>query len=339
MNAPPPLMIGALIALALGAVAGIFLATRHFLRKRLPASVALFHGLGGATGFTLVLLAVVREPGFRPIRDVLYFLIATVLLGVVNLLFHIRKVRHRTSLILLHGMTAVTSAGLLIRAIFVHVPADESAPAPAPTAVPQASVASAPTAPPTDVAADAATAPADAAPGGADAAASESRPGELTVDESVRRALSRPISFETKSAQVSQDSLAAIAEIAGELKAHPEVTLIEIQGHADERGDDFRNLELTRARAAAVVNALAESGIARQRLGSAGYGARCPEAAECRQSDAPESCHTPESWQRDRRVVFVVLQVGKAAYAGEVACARGADLIPFGHRRFHKPGP
>lgn len=157
------------------------------------------------------------------------------------------------------------------------------------------------------------------------------------VDEDVRRALSKPINFETKSAQVAQDSLSVIAEIAGALKAHPEVSLIEIQGHADERGEDFRNLELTRARAAAVASALVEKGIAPQRLGRAGYGARCPEAAECRQNDAPESCHTPESWQRDRRVVFLVLQVGKATYEGEVACARGADLIPLPHRRFHKP--
>ena len=119
------MMIAALLALAAGAVAGIFLATRHFMRKRLPVGVALFHGLGGATGFALVLLTVVREPNFRPIRDVLYLLIATVALGVVNLLFHIRKVRHRTSLILLHGFTAVTAASMLIRAIVVHVPTEE----------------------------------------------------------------------------------------------------------------------------------------------------------------------------------------------------------------------
>jgi outer membrane protein OmpA-like peptidoglycan-associated protein len=329
------MMFAALAALAFGAVAGIFLATRHFLRKRLPASVALLHGLGGATGFTLVLLVVVREPDFRPIRDVLYFLIATVLLGAVNLLFHIRKVRHRTSLILLHGLTAVTSAGLLIRAIFVHVPVQEGVPAPVPVAPPAESVASAPLAP-KEIAADAATALADAATSSADAAVGAARPGELVVPESVSRALSRAITFDTKSAQVSEDSLAAIADIASELKAHPDISLIEIQGHADERGDEARNLELTRARAAAVMNALAERGIARRRLGSAGYGARCPEAAECRGSAAPDSCHSADSWQRDRRVAFVVLQVGSAAYAGEVACAAGADLIPPAHRRFHK---
>ena len=76
------MMIAALLALAAGAVAGIFLAVRHFRHKRLPAAVALFHGLGGATGFALVLLTVVREPNFRPIREVLYLLIATVALQI-----------------------------------------------------------------------------------------------------------------------------------------------------------------------------------------------------------------------------------------------------------------
>jgi hypothetical protein len=76
-------------------------------------------------------------------------------------------------------------------------------------------------------------------------------------------------------------------------------------------------------------------GVARKRLRSAGYGARCPEDAACRQSDAPESCHTPESWQRDRRVVFVVLKSGNASYKGEVVCERGAELIPPEHRGFH----
>jgi outer membrane protein OmpA-like peptidoglycan-associated protein len=333
------MMIAALVALALGAVAGIFLATRHFLHKRLPASVALFHGLGGATGFTLVLLTVVSEPTFRPIRDVLYFLIATVVLGVVNLLFHIRKVRHRTSLILLHGLTAVTSASLLIRAIWVHVPATEPVPAAAQPAVPTAAaVASAPTAVEPQAVADGGPPAADAAtaqPSATDALPADKPTDEFVVDESVRQALNRSMNFETRSAQVSQDSLAIIAEIAAALKAHPEITLLEVQGHADERGDDFRNVALTRARAGAVVEALVANGIARERLRSAGYGARCPEDSACRQSDAPDSCHTPESWQRDRRVVFVALQVAKASYKGEVVCARGADLIPPEHRRFH----
>jgi outer membrane protein OmpA-like peptidoglycan-associated protein len=326
------MMLAALLALAAGAAAGIFLAVRHFRHKRLPAVVALLHGVGGATGFTLVLVTVVLEPNFRPIRDVLYLLIATVVLGVVNLLFHIRKVRHRTSLILLHGFTAVTAASMLIRAILVHTPSSAAGPAEPP---PEGPAATAP-------ASASARAPEPSATGTASAEAARSaapaeKPAaeEFAVDDSVRRVLESPIQFETNSATVSQSSTSAIAEIATALKEHPEIALIQVQGHADERGDDGRNVALTRARAASVVTALVANGVGRERLHSAGYGSRCPEDEACQNAGAPDSCHAAESWQRDRRVVFRVLRVGKASFRGEVVCARGASLIPPEDRRFH----
>jgi outer membrane protein OmpA-like peptidoglycan-associated protein len=243
-------MIAALLALAGGAVAGIFLAARHFMRKKLPVWVAFLHGVGGATGFTFVLVTVVREPNFRPIREVLYLLIATVLLGAVNLLFHIRKVRHRTSLILLHGMTAVTSAVMLIRAILVHVPeAPQGVP---PTAPPPASTGSPIALGSAPRAADAQGRPNDAPAtdtARASDTAAKSAPDTFAVEESIRRVLDQPISFDTKSADVSESSTQALDEIAKTLKDHPEIALIEVQGHADERGDDGRNVALTLARA------------------------------------------------------------------------------------------
>jgi outer membrane protein OmpA-like peptidoglycan-associated protein len=322
------MMIAALLALAAGAVAGIYLATRHFRRKRLPASVALFHGLGGATGFTLVLLAVVREPDFRPLREVLYLLIATVLLGAINLLFHIRKVRHRTTLILLHGFTAVTSAALLIRAILVYAP-------PAEATVAAATTPRKPALPSTAQSVEAPKAPVEAP---AEPPAEPAPADEFMVEDSVQKALSRPIHFETGSETLRPSSLAAIADIARALQAHPQIRLVEIQGHADERGEETTNLELTRSRAATVVEALVAEGVARERLRGVGYGARCPADSACRQSDVPAFCRTHSQWQKDRRVVFVVLEVGKARFQGEVVCDRGADLIPEEHRRFHVPG-
>jgi len=324
------MMLPALLALGCGAVAGIFLAVRHFIRKPMPVSVALLHGLGGATGFAFVLLTVVSEPTFQPIRDVLYLLIATVVLGVVNLLFHIRKVRHRTSLILMHGLTAVTSAAMLIRAIVVHVePTAQAAvpPAPSASAAPPAASAAEPVA----SAAPATPPPSEAAP--AEKPAAESG----TLDDSTKRALEQSISFETKSATMTSDSTSRIAEIAGVLKSHPEIVLLQVQGHADERGEDGRNVALTQARAGAVVNALVEQGVARTRLHSVGFGARCPANPDCGKADAPESCHDSSNWDRDRRVVFLALQVGKTPFKGQVACARGAELIPPADRRFHSP--
>jgi len=339
------MMIAALLALAAGAVAGLFLAIRHFRRKRLPAVVALLHGVGGATGFTLVLLTVVREPDFRPIRDSLYLLIATVAFGVVNLLFHVRRVRHRTSLILLHALCAVSGVGLLIRAIVVHEtvePADAAvvAPSAAPraveTSVPAPSVAEAVAAAPSAIE-SASPEPLAAAPSASAAPerAAAKLPEGFAVDPAVRQALDQEIRFESKSATIESSSMSTLGDMAKALNAHPEIVLVEVQGHADERGDDVQNIVLTRARAHAVVSALVSNGVSLGRLHEAGYGARCPADPECRTPSAQPSCHAPDQWQKDRRVTFVVLQIGRFPFRGEVVCAAGAPLIPPGDKRYN----
>jgi outer membrane protein OmpA-like peptidoglycan-associated protein len=335
------MMIAALLALAAGAVAGLFLAIRHFRRKRLPAVVALLHGIGGATGFTLVLLTVVREPDFRPIRDSLYLLIATVAFGVVNLLFHVRRVRHRTSLILLHALCAVSGVGLLIRAIVVHEPVEEAKAAVAPVA-PRAAETQA-VAPSAIESAAATPGPLETAAPSASASAVPERvapapPEGFSVDPAVRQALDQEIRFESKSATIEASSMSAIADMAKALTAHPEVALVEVQGHADERGDDVQNIVLTRTRAHAVVSTLIANGVSPARLHEAGYGARCPADPECRTQSAPPSCHAPDQWQKDRRVTFMVLQVGKFPFRGEVACAAGAPLIQPADKRYDVNG-
>lgn len=335
------MLIAALCALAAAAVAGIFLAARHFMRQRLPASVALIHGLGGATGFLFVLLTVVQNPEFRLARQALYLFIVTILLGAVNLLFHIRKKRHRTSLILLHAAVAVSGVLTLLFAIF----GGESATATQPPA-PQAPAESpAPSVAPAEVAAKPAEPTPSASPELAASAAAPSAPTsapptsakELSLDASVRQALTQTLGFDTKSTAVAAESLPRLQEIANVLKAHPEVVLVQVQGHADERGDDARNVALTRARAAAVVEALAARGVERARLHSAGYGSRCPADPACAGEAAPDSCRSPERFASDRRVVFVPLKVGTTSLAGEVVCARGADLIPAADKGFHAP--
>ncbi len=326
------MILAALCAFAAAATAGIFLATRHFLRKRLPVWVAVVHGLGGATGFLLVLLTVVWNPEFALARQALYLFIATIALGVVNLLFHVRRVRHRTSLILLHGMTAVSGVSTLLYALLFAGPPSSDAATAAATPTTPATASAAPAEPP---AAATASASADVAP--APSASAAPAPGEPTVDDSTRRTLAQSIAFEAKSAQIDPGSLSVISEVAAALKQHPEITLVQVQGHADERGGDGRNLELTRQRAAAVVSALVAAGVMRSRLRSAGFGARCPARTECQQADAPESCHAPDAWQQDRRVVFVPLNVGKTPFRGELVCERAAELLSPADRAFHAP--
>jgi len=326
----------ALAALAAGAVAGIFLALRHFTRKRMPAWAALLHGLGGAAGFLLVLLIVVREPSFHLARQALYLLIATVGLGVVNLLFHVRKVRHRTSLILMHAGCAVSGVSTLIYAAV----APASVPAVAAPAAPAVSSLSA------NIPASASALAAPAALPGSETgpSASAKEPERVASAAPAARGASDvgplnvgAIHFESASAVLSADSNTALEQVAALLVAHPEIELVEVQGHADERGDDARNVALTRARAQTLVDALVGKGVARERLHAAGYGARCPADPGCGAPTAAASCHDASRYSEDRRAVFLVLRAGGQVFKGEVVCAQGAALIPSPDRSFYQP--
>jgi outer membrane protein OmpA-like peptidoglycan-associated protein len=74
--------------------------------------------------------------------------------------------------------------------------------------------------------------------------------------------------------------------------------LLEIQGHADERGDDDYNLNLTDARAHSVQRALEERGVEPGRLRARGYGETKPI---CNQ-------HNEDCWSQNRRVEFIIMR-------------------------------
>jgi OOP family OmpA-OmpF porin len=126
------------------------------------------------------------------------------------------------------------------------------------------------------------------------------------------------IYFETDSAVIQQRSYPIIDAVAATLNGNPQITKVEIQGHADERGADDYNLRLTRDRAASVVEAVVQRGVMRNRLRSAGYGERCPVD--------PRS--NAEAWERNRRVEFKILETEDGPTGVEVACPAGRDLIP-----------
>jgi outer membrane protein OmpA-like peptidoglycan-associated protein len=106
--------------------------------------------------------------------------------------------------------------------------------------------------------------------------------------------------------------------VAATLNASPQITLVEIQGHADERGSDKYNIKLTRARAASVMNALIERGVIKSRLRSGGYGERCPVDPK----------HNAKAWERNRRVEFKIIETDAGPTGVEVTCPRGRSLVP-----------
>ncbi|HEX8794639.1 MAG TPA: OmpA family protein [Polyangiaceae bacterium] len=297
-------MITAICFFLVGAIAGAFMVFRHLKRLRLPGWVAIAHGLAGATGFAVLLLFCLREPTVVLARCALGILVGAIALGCVNVVYHLRGIRHRFALILTHALVAVTGVGTLAYAAVVDAQRPTIEPLPA-APLP------APTSAPVPIAKE--TQPATPAPAAAVQPHDTAYPlGPAWTDVRVR--------FDSNRDHPTAAADASLATIARALADDTSIQLVEVQGHADERGGEPSNLELTRARARAVVNALVARGVSPSRLRVAGYGSRCPARGECRGPDAPAPCHGDDALREDRRVTFVVVESGGQQFAGPIAC-------------------
>lgn len=132
-------------------------------------------------------------------------------------------------------------------------------------------------------------------------------PAKATVS-GARIDLRDSVYFETAKAIIKPESFALLDEVAGILRAHPELTRVRIEGHTDSRGDAAANRRLSDARAAAVRSYLIEKGIAADRLESIGHGEDKPLVAE----------KTPADQARNRRVDFLIVARSDAAAPGPV---------------------
>lgn len=86
-----------------------------------------------------------------------------------------------------------------------------------------------------------------------------------------------PIIFESASAEIAADSLPALDLLVAELGAAPDVSVV-IAGHTDSDGEEQANLELSQARADAVLAHLVGAGIDGNRLTAQGFGESAPIA-------------------------------------------------------------
>jgi outer membrane protein OmpA-like peptidoglycan-associated protein len=82
--------------------------------------------------------------------------------------------------------------------------------------------------------------------------------------------------FEYDRAELRPVSQRVLDEVVTTLKAHPEIAVVEIDGHADERGTQWYNLELSRQRAQSVRNYVIAQGIAPERLRVMAFGEEAP---------------------------------------------------------------
>jgi len=110
--------------------------------------------------------------------------------------------------------------------------------------------------------------------------------------------ITQKIEFAIGRSNIKQVSFGLVDEIAQVLKDHPEVLKVEVQGHTDNTGSDDLNRRLSDARAKAVMAALVQRGVEKERLTAKGYGPDKPLASN----------DTDDGKAKNRRVQFEIVE-------------------------------
>lgn len=110
--------------------------------------------------------------------------------------------------------------------------------------------------------------------------------------------IAEQIQFETGTAALLAESEPILNAVLQIVLAHPELTLIEVQGHTDTTGSPELNQRLSSDRARAVLDWLVARGVDPGRLRAAGYGSERPLA-----DNADEAGRA-----RNRRVEFHIVE-------------------------------
>lgn len=104
------------------------------------------------------------------------------------------------------------------------------------------------------------------------------------------------IHFEYDSDVIKEESFSILRAVAMTIETNPDIRIVEVQGHTDERGSATYNRELSQRRANSVVKFLVAKGVDKTRLEAKGYG-----------EDEPKNLkHNKAAWAENRRVEFVI---------------------------------
>ncbi len=120
------------------------------------------------------------------------------------------------------------------------------------------------------------------------------------------------VQFDVDAATIKPESFGLLDQVARAILAHPDIALVEVDGHADKTGSDARNRTLTRQRADAVRKHLIKLGIEPQRLRAIGLSSYCPL----------NPADTEQAYEQNRRVEFtIVVRYGEVLPPGWGGCA------------------
>ncbi len=101
----------------------------------------------------------------------------------------------------------------------------------------------------------------------------------LDALEQLSRGVSLVVYFRTGSAEVDSENIKRLQHLAGFVKDFPEIQ-IQLSAHADQRGEEKYNFELSKRRAQLVADKLLEAGLDSNRIHSHAYGESAALATE-----------------------------------------------------------
>jgi outer membrane protein OmpA-like peptidoglycan-associated protein len=99
--------------------------------------------------------------------------------------------------------------------------------------------------------------------------------------------------FSTDSDRLSFSARKKLDQLARRVRRQPDIRIV-LGGHADERGSDAYNMDLSRRRAAMVTRFLRSRGVSGKVIESRFFGESQPHVA----------ASNPEAWAKNRRVTL-----------------------------------
>ena len=131
---------------------------------------------------------------------------------------------------------------------------------------------------------------------------------QVQIEQSTERVVIETIYFDFRSPELRPDQSAALERARQYMASHPEARVVLVEGHADFRGEDETNVQISRRRARRVRRWLLNHGVAASRIVAVGCGEQYPLVPG----------QNEEGLQQNRRVELRVLepQAGEGRRAG-----------------------